>query len=111
MGGVKLLRKDAIGYIYVVVPALALSVAYLLGKTSKQFATFYSKLCIVCGIIVLVSLAILVLRKGKAPFWSMLHFKLVETLKDWRYLAVWGLAIILFVLFVMTLWHFHGVWL
>ena len=110
-GLVKLLRKDAIGYFYIIVPQFILVIAGLFGKTSKQFGPYYDKLGLVCGIIGLLSIAILALRKGKTPFWSMLHLRFKETFKDWRYLAVWGSAIILLALFVLTLWHFHGVWL
>ena len=110
-GIVKLLRKDIVGYIYLILPPLVLFVAYLFGITSLQLGILYKELFLVCGTLSLLSVAILALRKERTPFYSVLHLNLVETLKDWRYLSVWGSAIILLALFALTLRHFRGVWL
>lgn len=105
-GIVKFLRKDVVGYFYLIIPPAVLSFAYLFGKTSKLLGPYYRMLFLICGVIGFLSVVLLFLRKDNNPFYSMFHLKLDRTFKDWGYLAVWGSALILFSLFLFELWRF-----
>jgi len=105
-GIVKFLRKDVVGYFYLIIPPAVLSFAYLFGKTSKLLGPYYKMLFLICGVIGFLSVVLLFLRKDNNPFYSMFHLKLGRTFKDWGYLAVWGSALILFSLFLFELWRF-----
>lgn len=106
----RLYRKDALAYLYLMLPPVALSIILnVMGHGSnfaKVFKGDYLLISYICGAIGILGLLLLPQKKNGVFFAKSIHLRLKETFKDWSKPAVWGAALLLLVVLAGIVYYF-----